>query len=208
MSEHQIRQAANNIERQETYKFQLAKYRKAMKEGFYFEALMIVYAMLEDRLKSFLYYSGALSTRNGKMKPCPKTKADLRIILTQEFGEKEPFRMSTITGKMRLVRAIAEWSASVNLNEMESSDYMCCLEREMESIDAGGILSVLDELVVWLQYRNEVMHAAMNKNVVALYENLPEKIVQGMEYARYIDSQVKILKKNNKIRKAMKLQNN
>ena len=52
------------------------------------------------------------------------------------------------------------------------------------------------------------MHAAMNKNIVALFENLPEKIVQGMKYARYIDSQVKILKKNNRIRKAMKLQNN
>jgi hypothetical protein len=52
------------------------------------------------------------------------------------------------------------------------------------------------------------MHAAMNKNVVALYQNLPEKVEQGMEYARYIDSQVKILKKNNKIRKALNLKNN
>lgn len=208
MNELQIRQATNNIERKETYSYQLAKYKKAMREGFYFEALMIVYAMLEDRLKSFLYYSGALSTRNGKMKPCPKTKADLRIILTQEFSEKEPFRMSTIIGKMKLIRAIIEWSASVELNEMEASTYMCYLKREMESIDIGGILLVFNELEVWLKYRNEIMHAAMNKNIVALFENLPEKIVQGMEYARYIDSQVKILKKNNKIRKALKLQNN
>lgn len=142
------------------------------------------------------------------MKPCPKTKADLRIILTQEFSEKEPFRMSTIIGKMKLIRAIIEWSASVELNKMEASTYMCYLKREMESIDIGGILSALNELEVWLKYRNEVMHAAMNKNIVALFENLPDKIVQRMEYARYIDSQVKILKKNNKIRKAMKLQNN
>lgn len=208
MNELQIRQATNNIERKETYSYQIAKYKIAMREGFYFEALMIVYAMLEDRLKSFLYYSGALSTKNGKMKPCPKTKADLRIILTQEFSEKELFRMSTITGKMNLIRAIIKWSDSVELNEMEASTYMCYLKREMESIDIGGILSVINELEVWLRYRNEVMHAAMNKNIVALFENLPEKIVQGMKYARYIDSQVKILKKNNRIRKAMKLQNN
>jgi hypothetical protein len=208
MSEHQIRQAANNTERKEVYKYQLGKYRKAMKEEFYFEALMIVYNMLEDRLKSFLYYSGALATRNGKLNPCSKTKADLRIILTQEFGEKEQFRMSTITGKIRLITAIVNWSASVELNETEASTYMCCLKREMESTDIGGILSVLKEIKEWLKYRNEVMHAAMNKNVVALYENLPEKIVDGMDYARYIDSQVKILKRKNKIRKVMKLQNN
>jgi hypothetical protein len=203
----QIRQAANNNERQETYKFQLAKYRKAMKEGFYFEALMIVYAMLEDRLKSFLYYSGALSTRNGRMRLCNKTEKDLLNIL-QEFGGNKKVRLSTITGKIDLIRAIVQWSSSVELNKVEPSTYMCCLEREMESIDTDGVISVLNQLVVWLKYRNEVMHAAMNKNVVALYENLPEKTAQGMEYARYIDSQVKILKKNNKIRKEMKMQNN
>jgi hypothetical protein len=203
----QIKQAANNSERQETYKFQLAKYRKAMKEGFYFEALMIVYAMLEDRLKSFLYYSGALSTRNGRMRLCNKTETDLLNIL-QEYGDNQKVRLSTITGKIDLIKAIVQWSSSVELNKVEPSTYMCCLEREMESIDADWMLSILNELVVWLKYRNEVMHAAMNKNVVALYQNLPEKVEQGMEYARYIDSQVKILKKNNKIRKALNLKNN
>jgi hypothetical protein len=58
MSEKLIRQANNNNERQETYQYQLGRYKLAMKNEFYFEGLIIVYAMLEDRMRSFLYYCG------------------------------------------------------------------------------------------------------------------------------------------------------
>jgi hypothetical protein len=208
MGEQQIRQAANNTERQQTYAYQLGKYKKAIKEEFYFEALMIVYSMLEDRLKSFLYYSGVLATRNGKLTPAKKTKEDLSSILKQEYGEEECFRLSMIIGKIKLIKAIIGWSNSVEIKSTDASTYMLCLKQAMESMDMGGVLSVLDELEDWLKYRNEVMHAAMNKNVSALYENLPEKVEQGMEYARYIDSQVKLLKKGNKVRRTMKMQNN
>ena len=208
MAKRQIKQAANNAERQQTYTYQLNKYKKAMKEGIYFEALMIVYSMLEDRLKSFLYYSGVLDTRNGKIVPANKNKTELKYILLQKYGEREKFCLSKIIGKIRLIRAIVEWSSLVELNVENASAYMICLKSAMEDIDMGGVLSVLDELEPWLQYRNEAMHAAMNKNVNALYENLPDKVAQGMAYARYIDSQVKILKKSNKVRRAMKMQNN
>ena len=60
----------------------------------------------------------------------------------------------------------------------------------------------------WLAYRNEVIHASMNKNVTALYENLQENVENGMECARFIDNQVKVLKKRGKVRKQLGLGNN
>lgn len=75
-------------------------------------------------------------------------------------------------------------------------------------IDVGGVIDTLKEMNVWLDYRNEIMHASMNKNVESLYDNLDTQVEKGMEYARFIDSQVKLMKKTNHVRKKMKLQNN
>ena len=48
----------------------------------------------------------------------------------------------------------------------------------------------------------------MNKNIESLYDDLDVQVEKGMEYARYIDSQVKLMKKSNRVRKKLKLQNN
>ena len=44
--------------------------------------------------------------------------------------------------------------------------------------------------------------------IYALYEGLGDNVKVGMEYARFIDSQVKLLKKSNLVRRKMKMQNN
>ena len=56
MNERQIKQVEDNKEKQQTYSKQLGRYKLAIRNEFYFEAMLIVYAMLEDRLLSFLYY--------------------------------------------------------------------------------------------------------------------------------------------------------
>ena len=55
----------------------------------------------------------------------------------------------------------------------------------------------------WLAYRNEIIHASMNKNIEALYEDLEEQAEKGMELARFIDSQVRVLKTKGKVRKCL-----
>ena len=59
-----------------------------------------------------------------------------------------------------------------------------------------------------LEDRNEIIHSSMNKNIESLYDDLDVQVEKGMEYARYIDSQVKLMKKSNRVRKKLKLQNN
>ena len=45
----------DNVVKEETYREVHKKYNKAIKEEFYFEAICIDYALLEDRLRSLLY---------------------------------------------------------------------------------------------------------------------------------------------------------
>ena len=58
-----IKQVENNKEKSEAYRILTGRYRKAINEGFNFEALLIDYALLEDRLRAWLFYIGVLGSR-------------------------------------------------------------------------------------------------------------------------------------------------
>ena len=199
-----INQVKNNNDKCETYTYMLGKYKKALKEKFYFEALLIVYAMQEDRLKSMLYYMGTFDNRN-TTKVSGKTKNDLKKMLNDKYGEKVQFSMNTITGKMKLIKTAIVWSENANENDNEYSSYLKNLKRLLESVDLDSVLTTLQEIEQWLHFRNEVMHACMNKNLEALYEGIDEKIELGMQLARKLDSYIKVIKKDNSVRKNLKM---
>ncbi len=201
MSDEKIKQANNNKERQETYARQLARYKKAMKEEFYFEAMLIVYSMMEDRLKSILFYAGVCQNRTDN-KISSITKSQINEIYRQKFDDGSQIKLSTITGKMKLISSFIDWE--INTEQVEKDDvYLYELKTLMEDLDVGGILETFEKMSDWLRYRNEIIHASMNKNIDALYENLGENVSKGMEYARFLDDQEKIMKKSNRVRKAL-----
>ena len=84
--EKQIAAVKDNTEKQEAYRKQLGRYRRALNNEFYFEAMLIVYAMIEDRLRSFLYYIGALRKADDPKLNVKQTKAILRRLY---FGSDE-----------------------------------------------------------------------------------------------------------------------
>ncbi len=87
-------------DKQRTYQNNMQRYNAAMKHGFYFEALLIDYAMLEDRTRAFLYHIGCLSNREDR-KPCKKTKASLLFCLQETAGQdKKALRLNMISGKI------------------------------------------------------------------------------------------------------------
>ena len=57
----------------------------------------------------------------------------------------------------------------------------------------------------WCSYRNEVIHALMNKNIESVNAELAERVVEGMAIARYFDNLVKRIKTNSGIRKSINL---
>lgn len=205
MEQRQIKPVENNGEKQLTYTKQLGRYKLAMRNEFYFEAMMIVYAMMEDRLLSFLYYTGALANRND-IKISKKTKAYLVDIVAQHEQNENKVTLGTknITGKMKIVKAMLTWSSE---SENAEEKYLVLLKALLEGIDIGGMLDTLELLEPWLKYRNEIIHASMNKNIDSLYEQLGAKVEEGMGYARFIDEQVRVLKRDNRVRKKMNMGN-
>ena len=132
-----------------------------------------------------------------------QTKAILRRLY---FGSDEPafgqkMDLGQISTKEKLIRNTLTWTL-VDKGIPEET-YLAVLKSEYEGLDIGGLLTTLDQIDVWREYRNEIIHGLLNKNVTSVDAELKSKVETGMEYARFIDSQVMALKKKNVIRNKM-----
>ena len=204
----QISPVVDSQDKKNTYQYNIRRYNKAMKEGFYFEALLIDYAMMEDRLRSFLYHMGLLNTRESHKADVKKVKKSLKSIIQKykRSGESDNFSIISISGKMKIIRCTLLW-AEQELNSSDDS-YLLVLRNQYDKyIDTERFINTLNEIENWCAYRNEIIHALMNKNVESTYQDLAHQATEGMRLCRELDNQVGRLKTGNRIRKSMKLQN-
>lgn len=111
---------------------------------------------------------------------------------------------NNISTKEKLIRDTLNWAIACDCTPAD--EYLKVLKREYEGcVDMAGLLQTLEEIDVWREYRNEVVHGLLNKNMESLNLELGDMVEKGMNYARYVDSQVKALKKKNEIRKTMRI---
>lgn len=204
----QILPVSDNQDKKHTYQYNIRRYNKAMKEGFYYEALLIDYAMMEDRLRSFLYHMGLLNTRDSHKADVGKVKKSLKEIMQtyKRPEENDNFNIKSISGKMKIVRCTLLWAEQ----ELEGCNdkYLLSLRNQYDKyIDAERLLNAFDDIENWCSYRNEIIHALMNKNIESTYKDIATKAEEGMRLCRELDAQVARLKTGNRIRKSIKLQN-
>lgn len=206
-------------EKYETYRAEMARLKVALQQGFYFEAMLIEYALLEDRLRSFVYHAGLLQNRKASHLLPGKNavRKDFNRIAQRvktwkledgkETGNTSNFErlsVNKISDKIYIVRTIVLWSSELE-SLPDESRYLQALRGQCESLDAAALLETLDAIDTWKMYRNEVIHSLMNKRMESVQQKLSEQVEQGVQLARQLDAQVTILKKNNRIRKAARL---
>ena len=204
-AQRKIDPVTDNMDKQRTYRNLMGRHSKAMRHEFYIEALMIDYAMLEDRLRSFLYHIGVFNDRKayqatGKNNITVPLKSVMEKYITN--NENTSLNVGTISGKMKIIRCTLQWYENL---ECEPKDkYLKDLKKKYDGIDVAGLLDTLEKINEWKDYRNEVMHAALNKNIEDLYQDIAVRAEDGKTFGRFIDAQVDELKKSkNNIRKAM-----
>lgn len=199
-----IQPVKDNTDKKLTYAHQMRRYKLAMEHTFYFEAMMIVYGMLEDRLRSFLYHAGALANRNASKINFGKTKTEIKNIVTWYDPKKNVLGISNISGKIKIVRSMVLWAAYTE-NCPKDNKYLRTLKNQLEGIDLSALEEMLEQIEHWCMYRNEVIHALMNKNLESLHAELKTKVELGMVYARFLDNTVKTFKKGNRVRRSVNL---
>lgn len=196
----QIESVQNNYEKYLTYRDQMGRYKKAVKGGFYFEALLIDYAMLEDRLLTFLYYVGAVESTFSEIK-IPIGTSDF---FEQLYGKKLDKNLWRISEKIRLIRKILNWAETDEFFDTDRKYQITLRKQIREQLDIPEFLTKLDEINNWKDYRDAVIHALMKKKSSSVRDQNREKTLEGMELARYIDRQISKIKKGNYLRRSMK----
>ena len=206
MATRHIQPVTDNADKQNTYREWIGRYNKAIQYGFYYEAILIDYAMMEDRLRSFLYYMGALYDRNVYKANKGKAITPLKEIVAtyKRKNESDTLNVSAISGKRKILRAVLVWSTEV-IGVDKRQKYLWTLKNQCEGLDIGGLLEQMDRMEDWCEYRNEIIHALMNKNVLSVNRELKERAVEGMEIARFFDNQLKLFKQGNRVRKSIQL---
>ena len=205
MSERKIQPVQNNAEKQQTYRKLLSKYNRAMEQGFYCEALMIDYAMIEDRLRSMIYHMGLLPNR-ASTAIWKKARAYLQQVVDEYKCDNEDNTLGTtsLSSKIKIVRSVCLWAANTEGGYQENV-HLKILKNQLESIDLANAIQILEAVDCWRSYRNEVVHAMMNKNIIQLEESFRPYAEQGMKLARDLDSIERGIKSGNKIRRKINL---
>ncbi len=205
MEQRIIKPVQNNTEKQLTYQSMMRRYKQALDGGFFCEALMIDYAMIEDRLRSMIYHMGFLADREKRV-IWKKARPVLQPIVNEykEDGEDDSLGLTSLGAKIKIIRSVFKWVAYTEGGYQENA-HLTVLKSQLESIDPANVLSVLDSVDSWRKYRNEVVHAMMNKNVCDLEESLRPYAEEGMKLARSLDAIEKQIKSGNRIRRKINL---
>lgn len=205
MATRVIAPVGNTTEKYETYRTLMGRYSQAIKHKFYFEAMLIDYALLEDRLRSWLFHFGIIPERNS-MKISKIAKNELSYIVDANRANKRANGLAykNISSKIDIIRALVIWAKETDGLDVNSK-YLKAIKNQLESVDGQEVLETLDAIDFWRDYRNEVVHSLMNKNILCISETLAKQAVAGKEYAAILDKNLKILKKGNMIRRAANL---
>ena len=190
-----IQSIANNTEKYLTYKEQMTRLNKARTDGFYFESIFILYAIMEDRWSAFLFHAGVTNntresiTRNKKV--CPH--------LVHIF-ETENLRMRNIGSKLELMKTLVSWSEGYEAAST-SKDYPDLLCRQLNRCaHKDEIIDTVDGINTWRVSRNELVHTLLNKKIENQEDLLIELVETGLQHSRDLDSFVRSFKVRNTIR--------
>ena len=78
-----------NTDKYNTYTSMITRHKEAVKHGFYFEALLIDYAILENRLVAFLWAAGVMNDMDNFSFGNKNNKAQLRTLYNSYMKENK-----------------------------------------------------------------------------------------------------------------------
>lgn len=180
-----IKPVQDNYDKRYTYTVLIDQYKKAYEGEFYFESLFLVYAMMEDRLRSILYHSKVTKKKDSEKPNNPETKELMENIFFQETTHNKDtheFDFKSIAEKREMVEAIIKWSQKVDTQNQIEEDL------KMQFQDTEKYLEVLEAMKEWCSYRNKLIHAIFDKNIDSINLEIKDKVVQGFTIAKEISN--------------------
>ena len=168
--------------KKETYTFEMRNFNKAIKYGFYLEAISISYAAAEDRLNTFLFYAGLISINidKGKFRIVDRVRKFYRYLLN---GTKQ---INNISTKINLVKSLLLFSQTYDGDYLEfgtkkNANHLKDLMQSVKKLNIELLISKLDELNNIIKTRNLLTHALFNRKqeeTLKLKEDCALRLIQ------------------------------
>ena len=164
---------------------------KAIKFGFYLEAISISYAAIEDRLNSFLIHIGLVNNKE-KLKVNKRFNYLYKYLLKKEENERN--KISNISEKIDIIKTLLLYS---NNNELEQElikpkdiKYFNDLIDTVNKLNKELLLSTLEELTNIIKVRNVLIHALLNRRVEDSFKNKEECALRLKPIFRVLDKEL------------------
>jgi len=208
-------------ERQKAYQTEYQRYKIAMKYEFYLEAVAICYAVIEDRLTSFLHHAGIVTRTNENL--CVNKKVYPYIRRLMKKDDNYNVKIKDISVKIELVRILLNLTEerAKEIDELvyehiksikrkgavAKSGYMMDLYCKVQNVHRQEVLETLNTLDNWRDDRNKLIHALLNKTASSALEAKKNCAENGYPISRSLDDYlVKPFKKKNALRKKYNIQ--
>lgn len=175
-----IPNVSDSKQKQQNYQKLMDKYADAMANGYYAEAELIVYAFMEDRLRSLLFYMGAMKTWNAKW------LTDEAAMIAGQVSS-----INDISIKTGIILKIIN---KMNAQKTES-EFIDNLKKKLPMSEAKRLKTAIKGIDSWRKYRNEIVHALFNKDLNEINAGFKQHVEEGFELAREVDRYAKMLKK-------------
>ena len=199
------------MEKYNSYTALTKKYKEAMKYGFYYEAIFISYAMMEDRLMSFLDKAGVVTLKNVKL-----TKRAAPFV--KYLLNKKSVTIRNISTKMEITQKLLEmtyeqaeelekrYAEEMKTDKMKG--YLLDLYMDIdEKIDHEGVTEHFAKMRIWLDKRNALIHGLANKKTDNYFSDEVQTVAENSEKLwRFIDDNLVKKMKKSTLRKKYKIQ--
>ena len=192
-----LKPVIDNIDKHYTYKTLIDQLNKSIEAGFYFESLFLEFAMMEDRLRSILYYSKVTKKKDSEKPNHPETQEEVKNIFFSETTHKpetHEFDFKSIAEKREMVESLIKWS----IKDIESQNQIQ-EDLKMQYQDLEIYLPVLEKMKDWCSYRNKLIHAIFDKNIESITIELRDRIIDGKNIAAELRRLSQIVKNKSTI---------
>lgn len=201
MSEAKIQPAADNQEKRDTYAKMFGRYKSAMKNEFYLEAIFIAYAVMEDRITRFLVHAGLVNDKTKLQKNHGKAAKELVKQLSPD--NKSIINIST---RIEMLSNLSKWTQETERKNLTSKYENALLEKMVGNVDLAELDSVLKRIPEWTKVRNECVHGLMRKNAVAAEDSIKELAEESYDIIRRLDALERSFKRGVNLRKRFNIQ--
>ncbi|MBQ1265922.1 MAG: hypothetical protein IIY06_04035 [Proteobacteria bacterium] len=196
MSNTHIEMVESGFEKADNYRYQMGRYNLAIQHEFYFEAIVIAYAMIEDRLLAFLHYAGVIDRRQQSDQTehgiyvSAQCQKQINVLLKR--NNNQIINLNTINIKIKIIKNL------MKLPESNNDQYLDLVRAQIDRmINRNEFNALIQKLNTWLPLRNQIIHALMGKQTKEVLARQACIADERLTIGRAIDGFVSKLKNGN-----------